>query len=135
MQSIGGASRDSCSTVGSILHANLPTVRSPFEEGTIPTVFLRGYDQNAEVGRSGPHAYLSLPFTIFYWSWRFYAKYRHVRRYYHHYPHRHLRIILPVQCMGAPQESAVAIQDPHLASDILSDAEVSENLFPWSQAA
>src|SRR6266702_3889068 len=77
VQSVGGAPCNSYSTVGSILHAGLPAVRSPFKESAIPTVFFRRCKRNADHGGGSPQADSAVAFPIFFGPWRFYDKCQH----------------------------------------------------------
>ena len=126
MQFVSSASCNSYSTVGSILHAGLPAVRPPIEESAIPSIFFRGCQRNAELGRTGPQADSCLAFPIFFGPRRFHASYQHARWCHHRRPYLHLWVILSVQRIGTPLEPAVPIQDPHLPTDILPNAEFPE---------
>jgi hypothetical protein len=54
MQSVGSAPCNSYSTVGSILHAGLPAIRSPIEESAIPTIFFRGCQGMRKLAKQVP---------------------------------------------------------------------------------
>jgi hypothetical protein len=96
----------------------------PLEESAISTVFFRGFRRNAEVSETSPQAHSRLALPILFGPLRFYAKYQHDCWCYDHRPYLLVWNVLPVQRDDSPQGPAVAIQDPHLASDILSDSDV-----------
>ena len=110
--------------MGSIIYAGLSAVRSPIEESAISTILFRGRQRNAEVSETSPQADLHFAHPILCWPLRFYAKYQHDRWYYHHRRYLHMWNFLHLHHNDTHQAPAVAIPDPHLASDILPDSDV-----------
>ena len=135
MQSVGSPPCDPCPTVGPILHAGLSAVRSPIEASSISTVFFRRFRRNAQVSETSPQAHSCLTLPIHFGPLRFYAKYQHDYWYYYHRPQLLVWSNLPLQRDDTPDGPAVAIQDPHLTSDPLSNSDVQATFRRWEMAS